>query len=75
MFLALEFGQSVKCEHTSKQSDNLFLLDSSLRERELKFNGIILKRSFSVVILIDAYTQKVFYAYQGGKKHDYTSTA
>jgi hypothetical protein len=27
--------QSVKCGHASKQSDNLCLLDSSLREREL----------------------------------------
>ncbi len=30
----LLLDQSVKCGHTSKQTNNLFLLDSSLRERE-----------------------------------------
>jgi hypothetical protein len=30
----LLLDQSVKCGHTSKQADNLCLLDSSLRERE-----------------------------------------
>ena len=34
VYVMFYFDQSVKCGHTSKQTDNLFLLNLSLRETE-----------------------------------------